>query len=211
MFRAAPASPAAPRDRRVPLRRALWMAGGLVVLWGAMQLVPAPAPPPTGSAAAPVADAAAPSFDTGTVAGRPLGLREERSLFSPGYLVALLILAGGAWWALTLRRKATAETLPAAALQSLGTLTLTPGQTLHLVACGADVLLVGQGAGGVTLLATYPRETFEKRPRVTALPSAPGPEPAPPTPGPTPEAQSFGELLRARAPHLFAAEEGRAA
>lgn len=202
MFGAAPA-PAAPRDPRKPLRRALWLACGLVALWLAMQLVPET---PTAMSPAPVAAEAAPdAFDAGAVAGRGLTLREERSLFSPGYLAALALLVGGAYFALKLRKRATGGALPAQTLASLGALTLAPGQTLHLVACGSEVLLVGQASTGVTLLATYPRADFETRPRPMPLQLPAEIVPADEAP------PSFAEILRQRAPHLFATGEGRAA
>ncbi len=197
-----PLASAAPREARRPLRRALWLGGGLVALWLAMQFIPTLTPP--APAVAPVATADTP--DTGTVAGRDVTFREERSVFSPGYLVAIALLAGGGVWALRLRRRTASEVLSTSTLQSLGTLTLAPGQTLHLVACGGDVLLVGQSATGVTLLATYPRETFVARARVTPLAAHPG-APAPPET----VAPSFADLLRARAPHLFAVQDGQAA
>lgn len=209
MFGVAPA-PAVqpPRKSRNPLRRALWLACGLIALWLVMQFVPrAPAGPDAAPSVAAEIGTADP-FDTGTVAGRDLGLREERSLFSPGYVAAVALLVGGAFFALKLRKRGTKAGLPAESLASLGTLTLAQGQTLHLVACGTDVLLVGQSSTGVTLLATYPRAEFEARPRVSPLQLAAEvvtpveAEAAPP---------SFAEILRARAPHLFVTGEGRAA
>ncbi len=200
MFRSASLS----SDTRRPLRRAAWMASGLIALWLVMQFVPKPGMPAASAPPAATVASVDPGFDTGTVARSGLPLREERGGFSMGYVVALLILGGGAWLALKLRRDKNGARGPANTLHSLGTLTLTPGQTLHLVACGTDVLLVGQGANGVSLLATYPRDDFEARPRVTAL------APAVDAPASTP-APSFGDLLRARAPHLFVVEEGRAA
>ncbi len=208
MFGAAPAPAVPPAvPARKPLRRALWLACGLVALWLVMQFVPrTPAAPPTAVAVSP---AGADASDTGAVAGRGLALREERRLFSPGYLVAIAVLVGGGYLAFALRKRGAATALPADKLASLGTLTLAQGQTLHLVACGADVLLVGQSGTGVAVLATYPRADFEARPAVKPLQIASevvsGPIAEPPV------SPSFAEVLRARAPHLFVTGEGRAA
>ena len=211
MFGVAPVSapPAPPRDPRKPLRRALWLACALVALWLAMQFVPTatPAAPPSPAATAPA------GADAGTVVHRSTAFRAERQGFPFGYVAAAALLIGGGVFALKMRQRAAGEGRPGPALTSMGTLTLAPGQTLHLVACGADVLLVGQSGTGVNVLATYGRADFEARPAPLQLAARVVAPEAPPTPAvpPAPSQPSFADMLRARAPHLFVTGEGRAA
>jgi flagellar biogenesis protein FliO len=105
---------------------------------------------------------AAPDLDAGTVARKPIG-RPERSTPWGTFAVVMVVLGGGAWWALRLNQQKGAGSTPASvgALGSLGSLTLAPGQTVHLVAVGPDVLVVGQNGSGLTTLARYSRDAFD--------------------------------------------------
>lgn len=232
---------------QVLVRRALLFAAALVVLWVLTGLLPdnerpAEVPVPqtrsayealTAQAAPEAAPDAAPAHtDVGTVArngnaGGPVAGAELRrdgpSVFSPGFLLVVVLLGGAGWWAFRLRRGRPTPGTPTARLTTLGSLPLGPQQSLHLVACGDDVLLVGQNASGLAVLGTYERRQFERSPApVHALPPA---EPArvqdvpvqpvaarPAAAAPLVEVRdvplteapaSFAALLRQRAPHLF--------
>lgn len=122
-----------------PLRWALLAGGGLVLLCGLVMLMPAATPEP----------AAGPAT-TGP------------ALLSVGNVLAALLLAGGAAFALYLRRRPPEAGRDAAApLRALGTLSLAQGQQLRLVACADEVLLLAVTADAVTLLRSYDRAAFD--------------------------------------------------
>ncbi len=189
MFRALKRSGEAPTTRQEPrllLKRALLFAGGLALLWLATQLMPSP------SASTPLY-----SDESGTVAANPGAAIPERqrapSLVGPGYLVALLLLGGGGAFAVLLRRRTSSGRATAAEIQSLGAMQIAPAQQLRLVACGDEVLLLGVTSSQITLLKSYPRESFND---ANASPS-----PDPPMPGSLsspvePVRASFAGLLR---------------
>jgi len=93
-------------------------------------------------------------------------------------------------------------------LHELGTLALTQQQSIHLVAVGPEVLLIGQGPQGLQVLSRYPRDT-------APLKSLPAPSPTPVAEAQHPQAVpsrtrpadgspgDFAAQLRRRAPHLF--------
>ncbi len=201
--------PPAPRaEAGRALRRAGWCALALVVLWGVSQFIPSP---PTAQAqtvqqstpdqatgadlfsgGASVERTMRPEFDAGTVArNENLGRSDRATPWGRLALVALL-LGGGAWWAVRMKRQrenGTLATASAHSLHTLGNLTLAPGQTVHLVSVGPDVLVVGQNAGGLTTLARYPRAEFD-----TAQASGDGAVYPSPSPASTP-ATSFADVL----------------
>jgi flagellar biogenesis protein FliO len=84
----------------------------------------------------------------------------------------------------------------------LGNLTLAPGQTVHLVAVGPDVLVVGQNAGGLTTLARYPRAEFD-----APTPSGDGAAYPAHAPASTPAA-SFADVLGGYGIRLPGAQSG---
>jgi flagellar protein FliO/FliZ len=153
MFRLTKSDHAAPAIKsRNALRRALLLAGALLLLWFATRLIPGSTPPPYTEY----------SDDAGALAAH-VDLREDskpRPLVGPGYLLVLLILAGGAAFAFYLHRKNTTGSSPENTLRVLGQLQFAPGQQLRLVACGDDVLLLGVTSGQITLLKTYPSSSF---------------------------------------------------
>ncbi len=217
-----PAPSSAPRAQAGhALRRAGWCALALVALWGVSQFIPSPqavqaqtvqqAAPDQATGAdlfaggASVERSARPDLDAGTVArSAPLGRGDRATPWGRFALVALL-LGGGAWWAIRMKRQrddGTLSTASAHSLHTLGNLTLAPGQTVHLVAVGPDVLVVGQNAGGLTTLAQYPRSEFE-----AATPKGDGAAyPAQP-PASTPAA-SFADVLGGYGIRLPGAQNG---
>lgn len=171
-------SPAPRRDAGRALRRAGWCALALVALWGVSQFVPSPAPAQA-QAAQPAPERAtgadlfadgtpvrtdAPDLDAGTVArSAPLGTQHQTPW--GGFAVVVALLGGGAWWAVRLRRQqaggGASGGQAAGALRSMGSLALAPGQTVHLVAVGPDVLAVGHNAAGLTTLGRWPADAFD--------------------------------------------------
>ncbi len=123
-----------------PLRWALLVGGGLLLLWGLALVMPTAEPATSAEA---------------TAASAP-------ALLSVGNLLAVLLLAGGGALALYLRRRAPENGgSDDAPLRALSTLPLAQGQQLRLVACGADVLLLGVTAQEITLLRRYDRAAFD--------------------------------------------------
>ncbi len=82
--------------------------------------------------------------------------------WTAGRMLALLLLAGGAGGALLLHRRSAPAAGPPAALDVIETHTLGPGQTLQLVACGDDVLLLSATQHTVRLLRHWPRDRFDR-------------------------------------------------
>ncbi len=120
-----------------PLRRALLFGLGLVILFVAVQLAPS--------------SASDPEVAYEAVRGGRSGPR----LFSAGNLIALALLAGGGLLALRLRQQADTPS-GASPLRLVGQLPLAQGQSLRLVRCRGEVLLLGVTAGQITLLQRYP-------------------------------------------------------
>lgn len=136
-----------------PIHRALLFAGGLLLLFLVVQLVPgsgADVPPPT---------------DGGIESVRPQ--RSGYRLFSVGNLLAVVLLAGGGAYALHLRNRAAGTSEGPKLFESVGQFHLAQGQQLRLVRCGGEVLLLGVTSGQITLLSTYPDDAFDD------VPSAP--------------------------------------
>lgn len=161
-----------PPPRQAPqhyLKRALFFSGALVLLWVAVQLMPSSEPD---------VPATFYSEDSGTVAAKAEPAREERSAFSPGHAAALLLLAGGACFAVYLRRKPGVAGTPDALMHTLGQMQLSPTQELQLVSCGDEVLLLGVGSGQITLLKSFPRDAFPEDAPATAASRAPALSPS---------------------------------
>lgn len=180
------AAPVGARPRRY-LNRALLFAGGLVLLWLSLQLLPARTPPDTHAV---YSDA------SGTVASRtdagPAPRRSPR-LVTPGSFFAFLILAGGGGFAYYLRRHRSRETPATAFIEPLAEYALAPSQQLRLVRCAGEVLLLGVTAGQITLLKTYPAGAFE----VTETDNAPATAGVvPPVPASDFAHSHFADVLR---------------
>ena len=79
-----------------------------------------------------------------------------------GRVLAVLLLAAGGGVALVLHRRAAPGPVEDPALDVIATHTLGPGQTLRLVGCGDDVLLLSATAEAITLLRHWPRERFDR-------------------------------------------------
>ena len=88
--------------------------------------------------------------------------RPVPSGWTGGRVLAVLLLAAGGGVALVVRRRAAPGAPTGSALDVLSTQTLGPGQTLKLVACGDDVLLLSATAESVRLLRSWPRERFDR-------------------------------------------------
>lgn len=142
----------APEARRY-LKRAFLFGAGLLLLWVALQLVPSAAPP---------VESAVYSDDAGTVAARaePSPPARTPGLFRPGTMVAILLLGGGVAVALRLRRRTNGGEGPSA-ISPVGEYAIGPNESLRLVECAGEVLLVGVTAGQVTLLRSYPADRFD--------------------------------------------------
>lgn len=153
-FRTALAAPS-------PIHRAFLFAGGLLLLFLVVQLVPssgADAPPAAG--------------ESGTASGLE-SVRAQRDgydLFSVGNLLAVALLAGGGAYALHLRKRAAHTGTGPTLFEPVGQFHLGQGQQLRLVRCGGEVLLLGVTSGQITLLSTYPDDAFEELPPAPAAP-----------------------------------------
>ncbi len=148
---AAPPAPLPAAGR--PWRRVAVFVLGLGLLWLLLQMLP-PSPPPT-----------APTLyrdDAGTVATEPPApvRTASRSLITPGYLLALALLAGGGLLAWHLRSRTAPGRSGAGPLRPLGQMPLGPNQHLRLVACGDEVLLLGVTASEIRLLTSFPAADF---------------------------------------------------
>ena len=135
------------------------MALALAVLWIATRFFttsvpPAPADVPEEATAARVTEGA-----------------ERASLFRPGYLAAFALLAGGAGFALYLRRRSGEASPTREMLRSVGKLQLGPGQQVHLVSCGDELLVIGATNANVTLLKSFPAPTAST-PATASVPDA---------------------------------------
>lgn len=145
------------------LNRALFFAAALVCLWLALRLATPSDPAAQGTV---VSDEAGTVF---TRASRPSGPG------TTGYLLVLVILAGGGAFALYLRRRSPRPEGAAAPLRTLHEHLLGPDRSLRLVACGDEVLLLGVTSGQITLLKTYPAGQFPASPVPEAVGAAPRP------------------------------------
>lgn len=154
------------------MRRALLFGAGLIVLWGALQLLPA-RPAPSAPDAGPIQEAAGP---------RP----GNRPMYGPGLLgvVAVLAALGGGAWILHQRRGAGVEA-DVPRLASVGQLTLGTGQQLRLVSCGDEVLLLGVTSGQISLLKSFDAAAFAADAHVAGSAAA---TPSPSTPATVPAA-----------------------
>lgn len=175
-----------PRARRADARRyvkrALLFGAGLLLLWVALQLLPSHSTPVqprvySDSAGTVAARADAPS------SGVP-------SFLSAGNVAAALLLGGGVALAVYLRRK-TGDGGGTAPIKSVGELAIGPNQSLRLVECGSDLLLLGVTSGQINLLRLYPLDAFQL------------PEPASPADLPARNAR-FAHVLR-----QYAGQHGR--
>lgn len=143
------------RSKRA-LNRAIFLAGCLLLLWVLVEMISLTTTQP--SQTTPVqlteteAEEASPQHDL---------TRAENSLFSSGYALVWVVLAGGGLWALYLKKRTKGGETTTPPLQSLGKLALAPNQQVQLVACGEDVLLLGVTAGQITMLKRYDRDQFE--------------------------------------------------
>ena len=172
---------AAPERPPHLLRRAALFGAGLLLLWVALQLVPQR---PPASVTAPVVEAS--MIDDGVVVrSNPA----SPQFFSAGTVAVFLLLAGGAGFALFLRRRAKEGAGAAMPLQSIGQMSLAPNQQLRLVRCGGDILLLGVTSGQITLLKAYDAVAFETG--VIEAEAA-----ANPADLPAPDETSFARLLR---------------
>lgn len=143
-------------EARRYLKRAFLFGAGLLLLWVSLQLLPSrtlPNGPPVYS------------DDAGTVASR--GQQETSSeapgVFTPGNLLAVLLLCGGVGLAVHLRRRAKSASEPMP-ITPLGWYSIGPHQSLRLVECGDEVLLLGVTSGQVNLLRSYPSGHFDEMP-----------------------------------------------
>lgn len=155
------------------------------MLWVAAQLMP-----PRLSAPLQEPDPV-PVQDAGPVPDRYASTR----LITPGYTLALVLLALGAGAATVLRRRSQRSAGNPVPIQMLGQLTLGQNQQLRLVRCSGEVLLLGVSSGQITLLRQYDPEAFDQAPpapgsrrAVAAAGPAHAPHPEPPP--------HFGDLLR---------------
>lgn len=140
-------------EARRYLKRAFLFGAGLLLLWVSLQLLPsrtAPEQPPVYS------DEAG-TVASGTQKTPPSG---TLNLFAPGNLVAILLLGGGVALAVHLRRRSRTGDAPTA-ITPLGEYGIGPNQSLRLVECANEVLLIGVTSGQVTLLRSYTADQFD--------------------------------------------------
>ena len=164
---------------RSSLRRALLLSVLLVIVWSAIAFLPDPELPIAGekplteeSATAPPAkttglvaaadqatEIAEPSSEITFPVDSGLLAPAARSLFGPGYMLVLALLAIAGAWALWLRAKKSAPSGPAQ-LTEIGQFKLGPQQQIQLVRCAGEVLLLGVANGSINLLKAYPADEF---------------------------------------------------
>ncbi len=159
------------------LRRALLLSVLLVIVWSAIAFLPDPelpiavATPQTEQSVSSVptqasgvtpeteflAETAGSSADVPVDSG--LLAPAARSLFGPGYILVLALLAIAGAWALWLRaRKSTPSSQ--GQLTEIGRFRLGPQQQIQLVRCADEVLLLGVANGSINLLKAYPADDF---------------------------------------------------
>lgn len=142
-----------PGESRRYLRRAGFFAGGLLLLWLALQIVPTSPPP---------GDTKVYADDSGAVASNlPLRTASTRpGVMSWGNLGALLVLGGGGAVAYYLHRRSKGGTKSPSPIRSLGELAIGQNQQLRLVRCGEEILLLGVTTGQINLLRSYEAGEF---------------------------------------------------
>ncbi len=143
---------AAPPPPATLLKRILFFGAALLLLWLAVSLLP--------DGSAPKTDEPVYAGETGAIARNTAGAPHERSLFGPGYLVAIVLLAGGAAFAVYLRKQRGAPGVESTPIRTLGRVQIAQNQQLRLIACGGEVLLLGVTAQGIGLIRSFPEETF---------------------------------------------------
>lgn len=165
--------------------RLLLIGGGLLILWLAIQFMPAPSAPP------PVA-----SDEAGTVATTPNTASKSGSLtiFTPGRIAVIVLLLGGGALALYLRQRSSANGEAAALIQTLGQVQISQDQHLRLVCCNDEVLLLGVTSNEITLLKSYPRSSFDLATPPDDDLAEPGQPAAPVSQSPT--FSKFADVLR---------------
>lgn len=159
-------SSAPPRDARVFLKRAVFFGLGLLLLFAAVSLMPS-------------SSAEITTDNAGAVAQSP-----PSSSFRPGYLFAFLLLAGGAAYAIVLRKKTQGPTA-SGPMVTISDIPISQDQRLRLVRCQDEVLLLGITSGGISVLRSYPASEFDS--------DAPSSPPSAPATAVTP---AFSDLLR---------------
>lgn len=143
-FRTALAAPS-------PIHRAFLFAGGLLLLFLVVQLVPSSS-----------SDVQPPLEGSGIESVQPQ--RDGYDPFSVGNLLAVALLVGGGAYALHLRKRAEGTGVGQALFEPVGQFHLGQGQQLRLVRCGGEVLLLGVTSGRITLLEKYPDDAFDDLP-----------------------------------------------
>lgn len=126
-------------------------AGGLVLLWLALQLFPSTTSLP------PVY-----SDESGSVAdGENIRMSSEGpDFFSLGNIAAAIILAGGGVFAYVAQKRAKSGRSSSSLIEDMDQLGVGQGQQLRLIRCGGDVLLVGVTASQITLLRDFDLQQF---------------------------------------------------
>lgn len=140
------------RSRRY-LRRAGLFAGGLLLLWIALQLFP------TSTAEPPVY-----SDEAGSIASseqvRPT--YQGPRLFTLGNMAAFLVLVGGGAFAFYMHKRSVQSSGSSSLIESIGELSIGQGQQLRLVRCGGEVLLIGATSNEITLLRDFDPALFDE-------------------------------------------------
>ncbi len=152
MFRSSErlSSPGASNSRRY-LKRAGLFAGGLVLLWIALQLFPTPtAEPPVYS------------DEAGSVVSSPhvRSTYQGPRIFTLGNMAAFIILVGGGAFAYFINKRSV-RSGDTSLIESIGELSIGQGQQLRLVRCGGEVLLIGATAQDITLLRDFDPALFD--------------------------------------------------
>jgi flagellar biogenesis protein FliO len=138
---------------RAPLRRAGLLAVLLVTLLAAGTLFG----PDRAAALAPPADR-----QEVLAHPEPVSAPRPATGWTGGRVIALLLLGGGGVLAVVLRRRrAPSARGRAAMIDVIETHPLGPGQTLHLVACGEEVLLLCVGGEQTRLLRHWPHTALD--------------------------------------------------
>ena len=141
---------------KASLKRALLLTLLLVVVLVAIALLPSPDP---GLNPAMPAEATAAVSTSGQQSPSLTTPRASPSLFGPGYILTLVLLAAAGGGALWLKRS-SGGVASTGHLREIGRLRVGQTQQIQLVACAGEVLLIGTTPSGVNLLKSFPADSF---------------------------------------------------
>ena len=137
-------------------KRSIALAGGLLLLWLALSVMPKQS-----AATEPLTY----SDNAGTVATSEVTMpATSETPWDLGKITAGILLAGLIGFAFYWQKKINAGGIQPSSLHSLGKIQLNPNQHVHLIGCGPDALLVGSSNSQITLLHQIPLDKLQSKP-----------------------------------------------